>query len=105
MQTGHDPTELAQITNRTDDLQSEIWGQVSAIVREHPNPVSASFMRSLNEVFDTTTEARFSFELRLPPLIFWMLLGLRLLGMNVLGYQMSLRERRIGMLAAVLTLS
>jgi len=62
-------------------------------------------MASLNEVFDMTTAGRFSFELRLPGPIFWMLLGLTLLGMGVLGYQMGLRERRIRMLAAILALS
>ena len=105
VQSGHDPAELTQITNRTDALQSEIWGYVSAIIREQPNPISASVMAALNEVFDMTTAGRFSFEQRLPPPIFWMLLGLTLLGMGVLGYQMGLRERRIRMLAAVLALS
>jgi len=105
VQTGHDPAELAQITSRTDTLQSAIWGHVSAIVRERPNPISASLMAALNEVFDMTTAGRFSFELRLPGPIFWMLLGLTLLGMGVLGYQMGLRERRIRMLAAILALS
>ena len=105
VQTGHDPAELTQITSRTDALQSEIWGSVSGIVRERPNPISASVMAALNEVFDMTTAGRFSFEQRLPPPIFWMLLGLTLLGMGVLGYQMGLRERRIRMLAAVLALS
>ena len=104
VQTGHDPAELTQITNRTDALQSEIWGYVSAIIREQPNPVRTSLMTSLNEVFDMTTAGRFSFEQRLPSPIFWMLLGLTLLGMGVLGYQMGLRERRIRMLAAVLAL-
>src|SRR5215831_5709190 len=105
VQTGHDPSELDQITSRTDALQSAIWGHVSAIVRERPNPISASLMAALNEVFDMTTAGRFSFELRLPGPIFWMLLGLTLLGMGVLGYQMGLRERRIRMLAAILALS
>ena len=105
VRAGHDPAELAQITNRTDALQSEIWGQVSAVVREQPNPVNASVMTSLNEVFDMTTASRFSFEIRLPSPIFWMLLGLTLLGMGVLGYHMGLRERRIRMLAGVLALS
>src|SRR5215470_7663270 len=47
---GLDPAGLAQITDLTNALQSEIWGQVSGIVRERPNPISASLMASLNEV-------------------------------------------------------
>jgi len=105
VQTGHDPAELDQINSRTDALQSAIWGHLSAIVRERPNPISASLMTSLNEVFDMTAAERFSFELRLPAPIFWMLLGLTLLGMGVLGYQLGLRERRIRLLGAVLALT
>lgn len=105
VQAGHDLAKLDQISSHTDALQSSIWGYLSAIVREQPNPVSTSLMTSLNDVFDMTTAERFAFELRLPPPIFWMLLGLTLLGMGVLGYQLGLRERRIRMLGAVLALS
>ena len=89
---------------RTDALQSAIWEQLSAIVREQPNPISASLMVSLNEVFDMTTASRFAFEMRLPSQIFWLLIGLSLLGMGVLGYQLSLRGPRIWGLAALLAL-
>jgi hypothetical protein len=96
---------LADINNRTNTLQSAIWGHASAIVREQPNPVTASLMASLNEVFDMTTAERFAFELRLPPQIFWLLIGLTLLGMATLGYQVALRGRPARMLAALLTLT
>ena len=85
VQAPPDPAVLDDINNRTNALQSAIWEQVSAIVREQPNPISASLMASLNEVFDMTTAARFAFELRLPPQIFWLLIGLSLLGMGYAG--------------------
>ena len=62
-------------------------------------------MASLNEVFDMTTAARFAFEIRLPSQIFWLLIGLSLLGMAVLGYQLALRGPRIWGLAALLALT
>jgi hypothetical protein len=105
VRASHDPAELDEVNNHTEKLQSAIWADMSAIVREQPNPISASLMASLNEVFDMTTAERFAFELRLPPQIFWLLLGLTLLGMGVLGYQLGLRERRIRMLAGVLALT
>ena len=52
-----------------------------------------------------TTAERFAFELRLPPQIFWLLIGLTLLGMGTLGYQLALRGARVLMLAALLTLT
>jgi hypothetical protein len=105
VKASHDPTVLTEINNRTNGLQSVIWEHVSAIVREQPNPVSTSLMASLNEVFDMTTAGRFAFEIRLPSQIFWLLIGLSLLGMAVLGYQLALRGPRIWGLAALLALT
>src|SRR4051794_315035 len=62
VRTDHNPAELDQINIHTDTLQSEIWGHLSAIVREQPNPVTTSLMASLNDVFDMTTAERFAFE-------------------------------------------
>ncbi len=100
-----DPAVLDDINNRTNALQSAIWEQLSAIVREQPSPISASLMASLNEVFDMTTAERFAFELRLPPQIFWLLIGLSMLGMAALGYQLAIRGARIRVLAALLALT
>jgi hypothetical protein len=105
VQAPPDAAILIEINDRTNALQSAIWKDVSAIVREQPNPVSASLMASLNEVFDMTASARFAFELRLPPQIFWLLIGLALLGMAALGFQLGLRQSRIHGLAAVVALT
>lgn len=105
VQAPPDQTVLDGINDRTEALQTAIWGQVSAIVQTQPNPVSASLMASLNEVFDATTAERMAFEIRMPPQIFWLLLGLSLLGMAVLGYQLGVRGPRIPVLAALLSLT
>jgi len=105
VRAAYDPATLVRIDERTRTLQSAIWDQVSAIVREWPNPVSTSLMTSLNEVFDATTAERFASELKLPPQIFWLLLGLTLLGMGALGYQLALMGARMRALAAMLALT
>ncbi len=61
-------------------------------------------MVSLNDVFDMTTAERFAFEFRLPSQIFWLLIGLTVLGMGTLGYQQALRGPRLRILAALLSL-
>jgi hypothetical protein len=101
----YDPPVLDALNHRTDGLQSAIWEHVSAIVQAQPNPVSTSLMAALNDAFDMTMATRFAFELRLPQQIFWLLIGLTLLGMATLGYQLALRGPRIRMLAAMLTLT
>jgi hypothetical protein len=100
-----DPAVLDGINDRTEALQRAIWEQLSAIVQTQPNPVSASLMASLNEVFDATAAERMAFEIRMPPQIFWLLLGLSLLGMAVLGFQLGVRGPRIPVLAALLSLT
>ncbi len=105
VQSDYDPAALDDLNQRTSTLQSEIWGHLSAVIREQPNPVTTSLMAALNEAFDTTTAERFAFELRLPPQIFWLLIGLTLLGMGTLGYQLALRGARVLGLAALLTLT
>jgi len=96
---------LDNLNNQTNVLQSAIWQEVTAIVREQPNPISASLMASLNEVFDMTASGRFAFELRLPPQIFWLLMGLALLGIASLGFQLALRGSRTHGLAALVALT
>src|SRR5215472_5800613 len=101
---GRDPSTIDELNRRTNALQSRIWGQVVAIVRDQPNPVSASLMSALNDAFDQATALRFTYNLRLPTQIFWLLIGMTLLGMGALGYQLGLRARRVHILVGFLTI-
>lgn len=94
---------LDDINQRTGTLQAQMWGHLVAIVREQPTPISASLMASLNEVFDMSTAERFAYDTRLPPQIFWLLIGMTLLGMAALGYQLGLRGRTVRLLVIFLT--
>ena len=104
VQADNDPVLLDALNQRTNALQSQIWGHVSAIVREQPNPVSTALMASLNDTFDMTTAERFAYSLRLPPQIFWLLIGMTLLSMATLGYQFGVRGRTLRILVALLIL-
>jgi hypothetical protein len=101
--TGRNPDVIDQLNRRTGALQSEIWGHLAAIVRAQPNTVSTSLMGALNDAFDTTTAERFAFESRLPPQIFWLLIGMTMLSMGALGYQLGLRGRSVRVMVALLT--
>jgi len=100
---GHDNTAIDEISDQTNALQTAIWTDMSAIVREQPNPITSSLMASLNDVFDMTTAERFAFEFRLPSQLFWLLIGMALLGMGMLGYQQALRGPRLRIVAALLS--
>jgi hypothetical protein len=100
---GRDQGAVAEFNQRTNALQSKIWGHLTAIVREQPNTVSTSLMAALNDAFDRATAERFAYNLRLPWQIFWLLIGMTLLGTAALGYQLGVRQRRVHILVALLT--
>jgi hypothetical protein len=104
IQGADEPSVLDDLNRRTSALQTEIWGHASAIARERPDAVVASLLAALNETFDMTTASRFAFGFRLPPELFWLLMGMALLSMAALGYQVGLRGRPLHALAALLTL-
>ncbi|MEW9805105.1 hypothetical protein [Mesorhizobium marinum] len=98
---GRDKAAIDALNLRTAELQSEIWGNLSDIVRERPDPVSASLMAALNETFDMSAAERFAFELALPTQLFWLLIGMSLVGVASLGYQFGLKDKTPKLLVAL----
>jgi hypothetical protein len=99
----NDVGQLQKLNQETNALQSTIWGHVAAIIRDEPNPVSASLMAAVNDVFDTSTAERFAYERTLPPQLFWLLMGMATLGMAALGYQLGLTGRPARFMVVLLT--
>jgi hypothetical protein len=95
---------IDELNRQTNALQSKMWGHMAAIVREQPDPVSASLMAALNDAFDQATAERFAYNLRLPSPIFWLLIGMTLMGTAALGYQLGLKGRKVHILVVLLTL-
>ncbi len=104
IQAEHGAAELDDLNRRTNALQTQIWGHASTIARERTDPVVVSLMAALNETFDMTTASRFAYTLRLPPPLAWLLVGMALVSMGALGYQVGLRGNPNHALAALLTL-
>lgn len=100
---GLDSSAVAKANSDTSRLQQAIWSGVSLIVRQQPDPVSASLMAAVNEAFDAGTTERFAMGMRLPPQIFWLLAGVMLLSMAALGYQFGIRGRPVRILILLLT--
>lgn len=98
-----EPDAIAKANNETSALQGEIWRLVTTIIRERPDAISAALMTSVNETFDASTAERFALGMRLPWQIFWLLIGVMLLGMAALGYQFGLKGRAVRFLIFLLT--
>jgi hypothetical protein len=93
---------LDEINTRSSALQTEIWGHLSALARERSDPIVASLMASINDVFDASSAERFAFESRLAPQLFWLLIGMALISMAALGYQLGLKGQKTYILSAFL---
>jgi hypothetical protein len=101
---GRNQTVIDQLNQRTNALQTKIWGHMAAIVRDQPNVVSTSLMTALNDAFDHATIERFAYYLRLPLPLFWLLLGMTVLGMGALGFQLGLTGKQVHVLVACLSI-
>jgi hypothetical protein len=104
VKASYDRPVIDELSSRTSVLQNEMWGHVAAIVRERPDAVSSTLMASLNQAFDMSTAEAFAFEKRLPPPLFWLLIGMALLSMAALGFQLGLRGTPLRVMSALLTL-
>jgi hypothetical protein len=84
---------IAQSTATTNVLQTEIWGHLSALLRERPDPATASLMNAINHTFDMTTLQRFAVTLTVPEQLIWLLFSFTIVGMFAVGYQLGLIGR------------
>nr|WP_082728593.1 hypothetical protein [Rhizobium altiplani] len=104
VRAGRDQQSIEKANQQTSALQQEIWSQVTAIVRQRPDAVTAALMSAVNETFDTGTSERFALDTRLPAQIFWLLVGVMVLSMATLGYQFGIKGRPVRFLVLLLTL-
>ena len=66
-------------------------------------PVATWLASSLNDAFDAGTDERFGFAMKLPSQIFWLIVGLSVLSMGVVGYQLGLKGGTVRTMILLLT--
>jgi hypothetical protein len=101
-QAPREPVLIEKLNSQTSALQSQIWGQVSGLVRDRPDPLAVSLMSAVNDTFDASTAERLAYESEFPPQLFWLLVGMALIAMGALGYQLGLKLHKVRSLAALL---
>lgn len=75
-------------------LQTQIWDQMTALVRDRPDPLTVSLMNAVNHAFDMTTSERLAVNNQMPTQLSYLLLALILAGLFVVGLQLGLVGRR-----------
>ncbi len=93
---------VRSINEKTSALQNRIWDHVTAIVRERPDPISSALMAATNEVFDSSTAERFAFNQSMPVQMVWLLMGIAVLSIGALGYQLGMRGLSLPILSVLL---
>jgi len=93
---------IADINDRTQQLQTEIWGHVSALVREKPDAISSSLMAAINETFDMSTAIRFAFDFRIPSALLWILIGMAFFTVGGVGFQLGAQHVKLRPLTLLL---
>lgn len=103
-----DPTATKLAIARSEQIQDKLWLLAEAMAKESPDPTTALYLSSLNEIIDLHTE-RISAELgyRVPPTIMLGLYVVAVMTMILIGVYDSYREKhnRIALLMVTLIVS
>ena len=72
-QSGTDPALLQASIDKSGNLQQQMWLDAVAAARERPNPITGSFIQSLNETIDLSAKRLEALENRIPAIVWWVL--------------------------------
>ncbi|WP_207538150.1 hypothetical protein [Sabulicella rubraurantiaca] len=97
-----DEGAVAQLNARTDELQAQIWRQVTELTSTRADPVVTSLLVSLNETFDLATAQRHAFASGPAAQLVFLLLAMAMASMGGLGYQFGLRGRPLRIISLVM---
>ena len=94
-----DQATLAGIAQRSAALQAAMMAPAAALARAEPNALTVSLLNALDDAFSATAATRFAFSARMLPQLFWLLLGMTLVSVGALGYQIGLRGQTLRVLS------
>jgi hypothetical protein len=87
--------EVVREIEASEKLQGDLWSIATAIADQHPTPISALFVQSLNGLIDMYgKKVTVSFRYRLPGVIWTMLYGLAFLAMAIGGFGIGVSGSR-----------
>ena len=88
------PDLQAAAVRRTNELQNQIWQEVLSVLNTMRPRLAASFVNSVNDMFDASLVQRYALESRAPTETSLMLLTGAMLTVGALGYQLGLGGQR-----------
>ena len=85
---------LIHTKSETERLQQDIWAQAAAAARHYPNPITMSFIESLNESIDLYSSRIAAFNNRVPDVVLWVLAFIAMAALAITGYSFGLAGQR-----------
>lgn len=82
--------QIKNAANEISRLQNEMWGHLTALIRDRVDPQIAQLTGSMNATFDSTTTMQNLAHRTTPPEVIWLLLGMTIVAMGVMGFQFAL---------------
>jgi hypothetical protein len=84
--TNDDPARLAQINQRSDQLQDQLWKAVRAPVAAQPTPAAALVLSGMNDVINSNGYSQAARVNRIPTAAWYLMAAIALGGNVLLGY-------------------
>ena len=93
--TVHDQTKLNELTNRTEELQRQLWLRVPIAVEKDSRPSTTGlFTQSLNELIDIYGARRAAIDNHVPESIVFLLLCVSIMAVLGIGFVCGLGQQR-----------
>jgi hypothetical protein len=102
---GVHPEDFPAALARSEELQRMMWSEASAVGTQQPNPMTALFVASLNEMIDTHGLRLAAIRHRIQPAIWTFLFLTAGIGMLSIGYQAGLSGSRRSVAAIALVVA
>ena len=87
---GWGDAEVGQAAAEVSRLQSEMWGHLTALAQARIDPQVTQLTGSMNATFDSTTTMQNIMHRTTPAEVTWLLLGMTVVAMAVMGFQFAM---------------
>jgi hypothetical protein len=87
--TTHEPEQLQQVDEQTDELQRQMWSAVRGSAQAQPNALSALAVSGMNDVLNAEGYAQAAWTNRIPREAWALMVLIAMLGNLMIGYAAS----------------
>ncbi|MGE4798852.1 hypothetical protein AB8989_00370 [Yersinia hibernica] len=84
--TTRNEAHLAQINNKTNQLENALWGELLAPVSQHPDPVMALVVSGMNDVLNSAGYTQAAWWNRIPNAAWLLMLIIAVCSCTLVGY-------------------